>query len=1181
MIETPSQQSGFVHLHVHTHFSLLDGATRIQPLVQRVKDLGMPAVAITDHGNMFGAIEFYRAACDAGVKPIIGCEVYMAPGDRRTRDATGIKDASFHLLLLAMNRAGYQNLLRLASIAYLEGFYYRPRIDKETLREFSEGLICSSACLGGEIPQALMNGNRVRAEEAAKTYLDIFGPERFVIELQNQGMEEQQLVNPELAEMAKRLGVATVATNDVHYLDGEDVEAHDILCCISTGKLVTDEERFRFPCGEFYLKTPEQMARLFPDHPEAVSNTVNIAAMCDVQFDFSKRFAPVYKVTKSTSPNEELRRLVYAGAARKYEEITSELRKRIDFELEVIAGKGFSSYFLIVWDFVQFARRSNIPCGARGSGCSSVVSYCLDISAPDPLEHGLYFERFMDPDRDEIPDIDVDICQNGRGKVIDYVRQKYGHVAQIITFGTLKARAAVKDVGRVLGMDFNAANELTSLIPSELKMTIDKALTQVPDLRKRYEQDPTVRKVIDVSRKLEGLARHAGIHAAGVVVADQELDTLVPLYKPPGDDGIVTQFDGPTVEEVGLLKMDFLGLRTLTTLQRAIDLAKAHHGAEVDREKLDLTDQKVYDLFRKGFTKGVFQFESGGMRDVIMRMRPNRIQDLIAANALYRPGPMKYIDDYIARKHGQPWSTPHPTMTEELDETYGIMVYQEQVSRLVNRLGGLELKRAFRLAKLISKKKTEHIARQRPEFIDGCVANGLERGTAEKVFEDILEFGGYAFNKAHSTGYALVAFQTAYMKVYFPVEFMAALLTFEMGSTDKVHEYIDECRRMGIEVAPPDVNASGNDFTPDYRAPERKMIRFGLAAIKGVGEKAVKAIMEARQEGGPFSSIFDFCERVDLSAVNRAVVEALVCCGAFDSTGAMRKALMKVADGAMQAGLRAQEDRRAGQFALFGNAGGEADETGPRLDNTEWCEAEMLAREKAVLGFYATRHPLANCGALIEACATASTADLASFLDNTKVVIGGLVTGMRQVALRNGRQQGEMLGILTLEDLKGKVEITLAPKELEKYRSLAKPDAIVFVRGTVSRRREEPSVRATEMLTAEQAPRELSASLVLRFDEGCDNAAILEKVVEVCGRHPGPRPVYMEVSTTEDQTVVVKCDASLSVACAAPCLRELAATLGPARVVCTGPTRRPIPWTQMMGNDPAEPAPATAVGATV
>lgn len=1162
MSESVNTGSDFCHLHLHTHYSLLDGATRIKPLVERVKKLGMPAVAITDHGNMFGAIEFYKAAASAGVKPIIGCEVYLAPGDRRHKEAKGIKDASFHLLLLAMNRTGYQNLLRLTSLAYLEGFYYRPRIDKSLLREFNEGLICTSTCLGGEIPTALMNKDRAAAEELAKEYLGIFGPDRFYIELQDQGIELQRQVNPELREIARRLGVGLIATNDVHYLDEGDDEAHDILCCISTGKKVTDENRMKFESSEFYLKSPVQMAERFRDVPEALSNTLVVANQCNLELDFSQRFAPVYKVSADTTPDAELRRLVYEGAKRRYGEIRAELEERIDYELEVISGKGFSGYFLIVWDLMRYAREQGIPCAARGSGCSSVVAYCLNISQPDPIAYGLYFERFMDPDRDEMPDIDVDICQNGRGRVIDYVRTKYGHVAQIITFGTLKARAAVKDVSRVLGVPFEEANKLSALIPAALNMTIDKAMEQEPELRKRYNEDAQVKKVIDVSRKLEGLARHAGVHAAGVVVADKPLDHFLPLYK-SNDEAVVTQYDGPTVEAVGLLKLDFLGLRTLTTLQRSVDLVRRHQGVEVDLERLDLEDAKVYELFCSGHTKGVFQFESGGMRDVILRMRPNRIQDLIAANALYRPGPMKYIDDYVARKHGGSWTTPHPVMTDELAETYGIMVYQEQVSRLVNRLGGLELKRAFRLAKLISKKKTDQIARQRDAFLDGCVSKGLDRSTAERIFEDILEFGGYAFNKAHSTGYSLVAFQTAHMKAYYPVEFMAALLTFEMGQTAKVEEYIDECRRMGIEVAPPDVNASGHDFTPDYRDPKRRMIRFGLAAIKGVGSRAVEAIQAAREAGGPFASLFDFCERVDLTAVNRAVVEALICCGSFDGTGAMRKALFDVVEEAIRGGQAAQRDRMSGQMSFFGEmASSETTSVGRALPRSEWSESEMLQREKAALGFYITRHPLTGCEDLLNACATATTAEVKRLGDRALVTVGGVITGIRQLVLKTGSKAGEKMGVLTVEDLTGRIEAVLGPKELEAHRAVLRPDAIVFVCGSVSRKREDPSVHADRIVPAERALEAFCASVVIELSERDDDDATVARLLDVLRRHPGNRPIYVKVSTSEGETAVVDCRRTLSVSCSDTLLEELSRVVGAERVTCTGPQPKfhPIPW---------------------
>jgi DNA polymerase-3 subunit alpha len=1174
--------SPFVHLHVHTHYSLLDGATRIEALVERAKQHNMPAVAITDHGNLFGAIEFYNAALSAGVKPIIGCETYLASGDRRSKDREGLKE-SYHLLLLAMNLEGYHNLLRLASLAHTEGFYRKPRIDKELLRELSGGLLCTSGCIGGEIPQTLLTRDRKTAEELTKTYLEIFGPDRFFIELQDHGLAEQRMVNPELIDISKRLGVATIATNDVHYLEHGDVEAHDALCCINTGSLVSEEDRFKFSSDQFYFKSAEEMAALFPECPEAISNTSRAADMCNLQLDLTTRHAPVYRVPEevtdeSGQPLDDaayLRQLVYEGAAERYAQITPELRERIDYELEVITSKGFASYFLIVWDCVNYARKHGIPAGARGSGCSSVVSYCLYISAPDPIRYGLYFERFMDPDRDEMPDIDLDICQNGRTQVIDHVREKYGHVAQIITFGTLKARAVIKDVSRVMGLGFEEANQLTKLIPNELKMTLDKALRQEPELKKRYEQDPTIKKIIDIGRRLEGVARNAGVHAAGVVVADQPLTDFLPLYKAPGQDTIVTQYDGPTVEKVGLLKMDFLGLRTLTTLERARQLAERCTGEPIDLGRIDLDDPKVYDLFARGDTKGVFQFESGGMRDVIMRMKPNRIEDLIAANALYRPGPMENITEYINRKHGASWTTPHSIMTEVLSETYGIMVYQEQVSRLVNRLGGIELKSAFRLAKAISKKKTDMIEAMREPFLEGAVENGIGRGVANNIFDDIRKFGGYAFNKAHSTGYALVAHQTAWMKTYYPVEFMAALMTFEMSSTDKVAEYRAECTEMGIPIEPPSVAASELDFVVERRSVPassgatpassegtghggtRAAIRFGLGAIKGVGAKAVHAIVEERDANGPYKSVFDFCERVDLSAVNRGAIEALVCAGAFDCTGGMRKAIVEVLEDAMAFGQSAQRDRRAGQMSLFGGADAASDmaPSEPVLSTAEWTEAEMLAREKAVLGFYITRHPLARHERLLEGCATATTVDLSRHKDGDEVILGGMVSSLRTVVAKGGRNSGKRMGILTIEDLTGRVDAILFPDALVEFRAVLVPDVIVFLEGSVDRKREEPSLRVSRVITQDEAVEALSRTVLL--DVNAETP--IDRLTALLRAHPGKCPVYLNVETSDGMTAQIECNPSIRASCGPEFVREAVELLGREAVCLLGPRRRPIP----------------------
>ncbi len=1126
--------SDFVHLHLHTHYSLLDGATEINRLIKRASELEMPAVAITDHGNMFAAIEFYEKASRAGIKPIIGMEAYLAPDRRDNKQAKCIGgDNSYHLLLLAQNLTGYHNLLKLASIGYLEGFYYKPRIDKEVLRELSEGIICTSTCLGAELPQMLMHRDMPEAKAAAETYLDIFGPERFFIEVQDHGLPEQKQTNPALFDIAQQLGLGVIATNDVHYLMPDDTEAHDVLLCICTNSLVADEERFRFPSDQFYLKAQSEMAALFPDRPDVVSNTKLIADMCNVELDFTKRHAPVYKAPEKKSDNDYLRELVYQGAAERYDEITEELRERIDYELSVISSKGFSSYFLIVWDFVRYARENGIPCGARGSGCSSVIAFCLYLSSPDPMRYGLYFERFMDPDRDEMPDIDIDICQDSRQHLIDHVREKYGHVAQIITFGTLKARAAVKDVCRVMGVDFERANKISQLIPAELKMTIERAKEQEPELVKLISEDETIAKVVDISQRIEGLARHAGIHAAGVVVADKPLDNFLPLYRSASSNDsnqVVTQFDGPTVEKIGLLKMDFLGLRTLSTLERARQLAERMHGVSINLEKLDLTDQKVYQCFARGDTKGIFQFESDGMRDVCRKMKPDRIEDLIAANALYRPGPMVNIDAYVARKHGEQWTTPHTIMTEVLEETFGIMVYQEQVSRLVNRLGGIELKRAFRLAKAISKKKTDFIEAMRKPFMDGCIEKGLPGETATQTFEEILRFGGYAFNKAHSTGYAIVAYQTAYMKTYFPVEFMAALLTFEMGDSDKITEYIEACRAMDIQVRPPDINSSDHDFTPIRLGDDSQCLRFGLGAIKGLGGKAVQAIVKARQEGGAYAHLFDFCERVDLSAVNRGSMEALIKAGAFDSTGAMRKALIKVLDAAIEGGAQVQRDRVSGQMSMLDAfaAGGEApDVQYPTIPADEqWSEAELLANEKEVLGFYITNHPLAICQDEIKRYATAELSAMKNMRDGDEVVLGCLITKLRTVATKTGRNAGSRMGIVALEDTSGSIEGILFPADLDRFRPLLGLDSIAFFVGEVDRRRDDPALRVKDIIPLDQAREKLTEAILINLSSTTHAPEIMDELHEVLERYPGDKQIILRIKTTDELVAAVRLTAT-------------------------------------------------------
>ncbi len=1173
----------FVHLHVHSQYSLLDGACRIAGLVNRAKAMDQAALAITDHGCLFGAIDFYNQAVTAGVKPIIGIEAYMAPQSRHDRQTTGAKDGGYHLLLLAQNHQGYTSLLKLASIAYTQGFYYKPRIDKEVLKAHSQGLICTSACLGGEIPSALLSDNRKKAKQIAEVYLDIFGPDRFFIELQKH-IAEQDQVNPELMDLADQLGVGCVATNDVHFLDAQDHAPHDVLCCISTGKLLTDESRMRYPT-QLYLKSTQEMYAAM-DHPkwaEACENTVRIAQMCDLQLDFKANHAPVVKIekevtakkkkSKKTTPptdqppvgstawykafcqqyrlqpfdqlkdkqltaeqlkthgDQALRELAEAGLIWRYgqQAVTDEIRTRLDRELKILADKNISAYFLIVWDFVNEARRRGIPASARGSGVGTMVGYCLGLSNACPVKYGLLFERFTDPDRNEYPDIDIDICQDGRQDILDYVRGKYGHVAQIITFGTLKARAAIRDVGRVLDVPLGEVDKICKLIGNGLGTTIDQALKQEPDLRALYDSNPLYQKMLDTARKLEGLSRHAGVHAAGVVIATQPLDNIVPLYQPPGTTQLVTQWDGPTVEKVGLLKMDFLGLRTLSILERARkliqdtltpetirqtvalkDLSQPPSDADpdwdqhdpLDLERLHYNDPKVLDLFRRGETAGVFQFESGGMRNLLMAMKPDRLEDLIAANALYRPGPMDLIPDYNARKHEQqPVPTAHPIVDRYTAETYGIMVYQEQVMQIVHELGGVSLREAYTLIKAISKKKKKIIDANRETFIQGAARQGLSPQQAQELFDLILKFAGYGFNKSHSTGYAILAYQTAYLKTYFPLQYMAAVLTYESVSTDKVVEYIEECRRVllpggggrrGVEVKPPDINLSDVDFTVVYDKDEphdadHGHIRFGLSAVKGVGEKAIQGVIEARQKDGPFKSLYDFTERVPLGAVNRATIEALIKCGALDSLHGLdqRAAMTQALDDAIQAGQRVARDRESGQLSFFdaltdsdAQASNEALLPETKLPQaTPWTIHEQLQHEKSVLGFYVSSHPLDQHRDTLDRFTNASISDIHDLPPDVEVIVAGMISRVRNTLVKKGRSAGEKMAMITLEDRTGSIDGVIFSKTYALTQPLLRTDYPVLIKGTVDRRREEPSIVVNDVIPCQEAPQRLTQAV--------------------------------------------------------------------------------------------------------
>ncbi len=1208
-----SPNNSFVHLHGHSHYSLLDGGAPVQRLCARAVELGMPALALTDHGNLFGLVDFYQEAKGLGLKPILGCELYVAPGSRWDRDAHGIKDAAYHLVVLAKNQTGYKHLLKLASLAYLEGLYYRPRVDKELLAHYAEGLIVMNGHLGTEIAACLGRNDLSAAVNVAGEYKEMFGRD-FFIELQNHHEPAQVAQLPQLLEVARRAGCPVVATNDYHYCAAEDYEAHDVLCCISMGKTLDDKDRLHYS-RQAYLKSPLEMRAIFKDWPEACDNTLQIADRCNLELDFSRRHAPVYTppvdphTGRVPSADDYLRQLCEQGLQRRYGQCDDTLRQRLEQELKVIQGKGFSSYFLIVWDFCSYARRAGIPAGARGSGVGTLVGYALGLCDVDPLRYDLLFERFMDPSRSEMPDIDIDICQEGRSKVIEYVRQKYGNVSQIITFSTLGAKAAIKDVGRVLGMPLSDVDKITKLIPAGLNVKLKNAL-QTADLKRLYQENPQVTRLIDIALRLEGLCRNAGMHAAGVIVCDKPIDEVVPLYKRGSD--VMTQWDGPTCERAGLLKMDFLGLRTLTVLERALQLiekdfagglpprpafgegaapAPAAHPAvpgrpgRIDLEKIDLGDARVYrTVFQCGRTKGVFQFESPGMRELLIKMKPDRIEDLIAANALFRPGPMELIPSYCARKHRrQPVPQVHPVMDKILAETYGIMVYQEQVMRIFNQLGDIPLARAYKIIKAISKKKTEIIAAEREHFIRGAIRNGISEAQAAQLFALIEEFGGYGFNKSHSTRYAIVAFQTAYLKTYFPLQYMAALLTFEMADQAKITEYIEECRfleqpngAVGVAILPPDINQSTADFTAVQGA-----IRFGLAAVKGVGQSAVEAIVSGRMVNGgpslgeigaqcnsvpageplnprarttqgaaecsavpasasdapggsgisplalssrllrrlaaaapsppaavqPFTSLYDFCERVDLRVMNKSVLESLIKCGAFDSLHANRAACLAAVEVAMQAGAAAQSAKRSGQESLFGNP--DPDNAATRQASLpsvpEWSPAQKMAYEKAALGFYVTSHPLHAWQETLDDFTTLDSQTIGAAPERKEAIIGGLVTKVTVMTVRNGNKAGQKWATLLLDDLHGTMKVLVFSQEYQKYVGVLSPEAILFFRGAVDRSREEPSFRAAEIFTPQQTVEKLTRDVIFSGPIAALDEACLDRLVEVLRRHAGPR----------------------------------------------------------------------------
>jgi DNA polymerase-3 subunit alpha len=1111
----------FVHLHCHSHYSLLDGASRIPELVARAKALGMNALALTDHGNLYGAIEFYRECRQAGLNPIIGYEAYVAPGDRRERDARRRGEAAYHLTLLARNNTGFRNLIKLASLAFLEGYHYVPRIDKELLAAHKEGLICLSGCASSEFSDLILREQLEEAEELARWFQRLFGP-HFYIELQNNGLEVQRRCAAGALDIAHRLGLPVVVTSDAHYLCQADAEAHDVLLCINTGKSRSDPNRLRYGSDQFYLRSPEEMYALFPQQQEAVKRTQEIADSCCIELDFRKRHFPVFTPPGQRTPEEYLRQLCAEGLRARYgAEPPAAAQERLDHELDIICRMGFASYFLIVWDFVRFARERGIPAGARGSACGALVSYVLGLSHVDPLEYDLLFERFLDPNRSEAPDIDIDFCQDRREEVLAYVRRKYGEhsVAQIATFGTLAAKAAIKDVGRVLDLPFERVTRLSDLVPKTPGITLDEALQMVPELRQEYERDPQVRELLDIARKLEGTNRNVGTHAAGVVIANGPLTDYVPVQRvvrkgegKTEESVVTTQWVMGDLEKVGLLKMDFLGLRTLTLLDHAVQLIKKTRGERLELHQLPLDDPDTYALLARGDTKGVFQFESEGIRELLKRLKPDNIHDIIACTALYRPGPLGggMVDAYVNRKHGREKPVyPHPVMEEILGVTYGVMVYQEQVMRILNRLGGIDLASAYACIKAISKKKQEVIDAHRTAFLQGATARGVPEQVARDIFDQITYFGGYGFNRSHSAAYAYVSYQTAYLKTHYTPEFLAALLTSEIEDANKrdiLVEHLEDARRLGYPVQPPNVNTDDADFTV-----QQGRICFGLLAIKGLGRGTVEEIVRARQQGGPFRSLFDFCERVDLKIVSRAAIERLIKAGAFDCLGARRAQLWEALPRALQLASEVQQDRRQGQGSLFhllqtGSEPVASADSHLLPDVPEWPTAEKLRYEKEVLDFYVSSHPLAEHEKVLRQFATHQTSDLATLPAGQEVLVGGMLTQVRFQTSKKGRYLR-----CKLEDLSGTVPCVMWAEELARYKDLAQEGQICFASGAVDRSREEAGLILTRLWTLEQVQRERTAGLVLCLSLREHRPEHLVRVADILRRSPGSCPVFLTI----------------------------------------------------------------------
>ncbi|HIA18191.1 MAG TPA: DNA polymerase III subunit alpha [Planctomycetaceae bacterium] len=1137
----------FVHLHCHSHYSLLDGAATIPRLLDRAKDHGMNALALTDHGNLHGALQFYQAAKKRGINPIIGYEAYIAPDSRFDKTSGKMKESSYHLTLLAQNRIGFQNLMQMSSAAYLEGFYFKPRIDRELLEQHQEGIICLSGCLSSEFSRVLLNGhgndqNLDQAIEVAQWFHGVFG-DRFFIEIMNNGVELQRMVTEGAVDVARQLGIPMVATNDVHYVDQADADAQDVMLCINTGRFRTDTTRMKMDGQEYYLRSQEEMYRSFDGLEEAVSRTQEIADSVDIDLKLGERHFPSFEPPKELSSMEYLRQLCLEGLRERYAgneerltegELTSQVMERLEHELGVIDQLGFSDYFLICWDFVRQARDSGIPATARGSGVGALVCYALYLSHVCPLKFGLLFERFLDVSRREAPDIDIDFCKEHRGEIIRYVKQKYGesNVAQIGTFGTLAARAAIKDTGRVLGIPLSRVNQLTGMIPNELGISLKGALEKSDELAGEYKTDGEVRELLDVAMKIEGLARNLGTHAAAVVIGDKPLKEYLPLGKVTGKDDVITQWSMNDVEAAGLLKMDFLGLRNLTILRRSVDLVEQTTGERIDPQQFPMDDAETFALFCRGETKGIFQFESGGIRDLLQRMKPDSFHDIIATNALYRPGPLEggMVDDYVAVKHGRKQAEyKHPVLEEILSETHGVMVYQEQVMRILNRFGDIDLAEAYTCIKAISKKKESTINKSRDQFFAGATERGLQRHEAEDLWFMITKFAGYGFNKSHSTAYAFIAYQTAYLKAHYPLEFMAALLSSDISGRnfkrkDSLVEHLEDCNRMGIEVVPPHVNTSGTEFTV-----ENGKIYFALSAIKGCGGTAADAIVHNRVQDGPYRDLFDFCERVEPTTCGRAAIETLIKAGTFDDLGANRQQLAQIIERALQAGSAALSDRRSGQknlFEQFNDDTNQEDEL-PLPNVPEFEERERLIMEKEVLGFYLSSHPLAEHRDLLASYSSHTTTRLSKLSDRTEVVIGGMISSITLAHTKNGRPGSPTkYANFDIEDVEGTVRCIMWPDSLQRFEPLLEPDSILLARGSVDRRGggDEVNLIVDELISLDQLDDRCTKGMVIRVDELKHGDRMLPQIYEILRAYPGNQEVRLLLDLADGHRVSMKAD---------------------------------------------------------